>query len=56
MNSDKFRENILELIRRTSAFLPADVEEVMKTMFINLVGCLAAQCHMRSMLVVPKNH
>ena len=28
MNSDLFRANILELIRRTSAFLPADVEEV----------------------------
>ena len=28
MNPSCFRENILELIRRTSAYLPADVEEV----------------------------
>lgn len=28
MNDDLFRENILELIRRTSAFLPADIEQV----------------------------
>jgi fumarate hydratase class I len=28
MNADLFRSNILELIRRTSAFLPADIEEV----------------------------
>ena len=30
MNSDEFRANVLELIRRTSAFLPPDVEEVIK--------------------------
>lgn len=29
MNIDKFKQNILELIRRTSAFLPPDVEELM---------------------------
>src|SRR5947209_17649582 len=28
MNRDIFRQNILELIRRTSAFLPPDVENV----------------------------
>src|SRR5207245_4796706 len=28
MNLDIFRQNILELIRRTSAFLPPDVENV----------------------------
>jgi fumarate hydratase class I len=28
MNSDTFRQNILELIRRTSAYLPPDVEDV----------------------------
>src|SRR5579872_4206995 len=28
MNTQLFRENILELIRRTSAFLPPDVENV----------------------------
>src|SRR6476659_7033992 len=28
MNTDLFRQNILELIRRTSAFLPPDVENV----------------------------
>ena len=28
MNKNKFKENILELIRRTSAYLPPDVEEV----------------------------
>src|SRR5215467_13147687 len=28
MNRDLFRNNILELIRRTSAFLPLDVESV----------------------------
>ena len=28
MNWDIFRQNILELIRRTSAFLPPDVENV----------------------------
>jgi fumarate hydratase class I len=28
MNRERFRENILELIRRTSAFLPPDVENV----------------------------
>jgi fumarate hydratase class I len=28
MNREKFRQNILELIRRTSAFLPPDVENV----------------------------
>jgi fumarate hydratase class I len=28
MNREKFRDNILELIRRTSAFLPPDVENV----------------------------
>src|SRR5207237_3581325 len=28
MNSEVFRDNILELIRRTSAFLPPDVENV----------------------------
>ncbi len=28
MNADLFRANILELIRRTSAFLPADIEHV----------------------------
>lgn len=30
MNKAKFRENILELIRRTSAFLPPDVENAIK--------------------------
>jgi fumarate hydratase class I len=30
MNQDFFRANILELIRRTSAFLPADVEKVIE--------------------------
>ncbi len=29
MNTEKLKQNVLELIRRTSAFLPADVEEVM---------------------------
>jgi len=28
MNRETFRQNILELIRRTSAFLPPDVENV----------------------------
>src|SRR5204862_627916 len=28
MNTELFRQNILELIRRTSAFLPSDVENV----------------------------
>src|SRR6201997_5909173 len=28
MNTDLFRQNILELIRRTSVFLPPDVENV----------------------------
>ncbi|MFL5331186.1 MAG: FumA C-terminus/TtdB family hydratase beta subunit [Gemmataceae bacterium] len=28
MNTNRFRENLLELIRRTSAFLPADVTQV----------------------------
>ena len=28
MNRERFRQNILELIRRTSAFLPPDVESV----------------------------
>ena len=28
MNRETFRQNILELIRRTSAFLPPDVESV----------------------------
>ena len=30
MNSDNFRKNILELIRRTSAYLPPDVESVIQ--------------------------
>jgi hypothetical protein len=28
MDRQRFRENVLELIRRTSAFLPPDVENV----------------------------
>jgi len=28
MNYEKLRDNLLELIRRTSAYLPPDVEEV----------------------------
>src|SRR5216684_8624642 len=30
MNGERFRENILELIRRTSAYLPPDVESVIQ--------------------------
>jgi fumarate hydratase class I len=30
MNADLFRANILELIRRTSAFLPADIQQVIE--------------------------
>ena len=28
MNRERVKENVLELIRRTSAFLPTDVEDV----------------------------
>lgn len=31
MNSNRFHGNVLELIRRTSAFLPPDVAEVIET-------------------------